>query len=220
MSFEYINQNSLEYVARKIQTVIAACEKSKESCSVMLTGGRSAERLYHAWAGLSDFNYLSKTTFFFSDERCVSPQSVDSNYALVMRTLFKNGVPPGCEVHRMQAEGQNLISAARRYESLLPDTLDVLLLSVGDDGHIASLFPMSDSLDETIQKVIPITGPKAPYQRLTITPPVIKSAEHTYVLAIGAAKIEIYNQVKSQTEAGVRFPATLVASATWFLGTE
>jgi len=90
----------------------------------------------------------------------------------------------------MQAEKQDLEKAAKAYETLLPNSIDILLLGIGEDGHIASLFPNSPQLQEQKRLCLPITGPKPPYKRLTVTPPLIKSAKTTYILAQGKEKVK------------------------------
>ena len=113
----------------------------QEECSVMLTGGRSAARLYKAWRDLPAFQQMIGVSFYFGDERCVPPDHAESNYGMAMQILFPNGVPTGCAVFRMEADATDQEAAALRYADLLPDLIDVLLLGVGEDGHIASSFP-------------------------------------------------------------------------------
>ena len=89
---------------------------------------------------------------------------------------------------RMEADATDQEAAALRYADLLPDLIDVLLLGVGEDGHIASLFHNNATLQERKRRVIPITGPKTPFERLTITPQVVTKARSVFVLATGSAK--------------------------------
>jgi len=142
--------------ATQIMAAVAQTCQARGTCSVMLTGGRSAAQLYEAWAGLPEFCQLHNVHFYFGDERCVPPDHPESNFGLAMRTLFKHGVPPACKVIRMAAEQADREAAAAAYEAQLPDKLDVLLLSVGEDGHIASLFPHSAALLETRRGVVPV----------------------------------------------------------------
>lgn len=205
--------------AQLIQDRINAVLLERRQCSVMLTGGRSAERLYMVWAEIPDFQQMTGVRFYFGDERCVPPDHPESNYGMVMHTLFNQGVPAGCSVFRIETDGIDREAAALRYDDLLPDKVDVLLLGVGEDGHIASLFPGSVVLKEVHRRVVSVTGPKPPHERLTITPPVIAQARSVFVLATGAAKAQIL--VKALQKAGDfdTIPARLVLNATWLLDT-
>jgi 6-phosphogluconolactonase len=195
-----------------------ACLRQGE-CSVMLTGGRSAERLYQAWRELPAFDQLQSIVFFFSDERCVPPDDPESNYGLVMRTLFARGVPAGCSVARIEAEDPDCESVALRYERLLPSKIDVLLLGVGEDGHIASLFPRGKPLEEQARKLVPVVGTKEPRARITVTPVVIAHASSVFVIANDEAKAAVARRVYVGGEDCHALPASLVREATWLLDT-
>ena len=183
----------------------------------MLTGGRSAERLYSEWRDIPEFKTLKAVSFYFGDERCVSPADSSSNYGMTMRTLFSNGLPLGCSVFRMEADELDLERVSLRYEELLPDKIDILLLSVGEDGHIASLFPGNVVLGESLRRVVPVVGPKTPFKRMTITPAVIASASLVFVLASGEQKAAIFRKIFSSSCDQVSLPACLVKDAVWLL---
>jgi 6-phosphogluconolactonase len=185
----------------------------------MLTGGRSAALLYEAWGSLAEFRQLKKVNFYFGDERCVPHDHSDSNYGLAMRTLFKRGVPPDCKVVRMVVEHADSEAAAAAYESQLPDRIDLLLLSVGEDGHIASIFPHSKILHEAKRRVAHVLVSKPPTERLTVTPLVIRQAAKIFVLAIGPIKAEVYRKALSEPRDIEALPARLALNATWFLET-
>lgn len=202
-----------------IQDSVAAILREEGRCRVALTGGRSAERLYLSWSELKKFRQLSGVSFYFSDERCVPPENRESNYGMTKRTLFQKGVPNDCAVFRMEADDTDHEAAARRYGETLPDELDILLLGVGDDGHIASLFPDSVALQEKHQRVLPICAPNAPYERLTITPSVIAQASSIFVLASGAAKAAVLRKATKNPSDFLSLPARLVLNATWLLDT-
>jgi len=188
-------------------------------CNLMLTGGRSAARLYAAWAGLPAFHESPGVDFYFGDERCVAPDNVESNYGLAMKTLFCRGVPKGCKVFRMEADDADREFAARRYANLLPRYMDVLLLGVGDDGHVASLFPRSPALKEHDRTVMPVVGPKASHERLTITPPVISGAEKVFVLATGDVKAGVLAAALRDTDDIESLPVRLALRGTWLVDT-
>jgi 6-phosphogluconolactonase len=198
---------------------VMAVSEVEGSCSVMLTGGRSAEALYSAWAKHPDFVKLRNVRFYFGDERCVPPADIASNFGLAMRTLFFRALPAECSISRMEAEDPDREGACLRYESLLPSKIDVLLLGVGEDGHIASLFPGGEALGERSRKVVPVTGNKEPRERMTITPVVIEQASSIFVLANGAEKAGVLQRVIASPEDFIALPACLARDATWLLDT-
>ena len=122
-----------------------------------------------------------KIKYYFGDERCVSPDHQDSNYGMVKRALFSNGIPKDCKVTRMKGEVANREAAVKNYEQMLPESIDVLLLSVGQDGHIASLFPLSNAQNAKNNISHFFCWPKTASERLTITPHVINSAKSTFL---------------------------------------
>lgn len=187
------------------------------SCGVMLTGGRSAERLYRAWAELPNFEKMHDVYFYFGDERCVPPDHLDSNYSLVMQSLFHRGVPTDCLIFRVEAEDSDREAAAWRYEKGLPGKIDVMLLGVGEDGHIASLFPGSTTLLETTRRVVPVTCPKIPHDRLTISPSVIADAKSIFVLASGSEKYQLLHRALDTPDEFNEIPARLVLGAVWLV---
>jgi len=202
--------------ARYVQSLVSNKSDLNDRCSVILTGGRSAGRLMRAWAELPEFEQMHNIDFFFGDERCVPPEHEESNFGLAMRTLFRFGIPKGCYVHRIEAESSDKDLAAKRYSELLPDCIDLLLLGVGEDGHIASLFPGSAALHET-RKVVAVTGPKPPAERITITPVVIGQSESIVVLASGEGKRAPLRDVLRSSPSVEQCPARLVQHATWLI---
>jgi len=188
-------------------------------CHVMLTGGRSAASFYSVWAASVDSpDDLRGMHFYFGDERCVPSDDSESNYSMAVNRLFPDGIPRGVQFHRMEADSLDLDDAACRYDDMLPEVIDVLLLSVGEDGHIASLFPHSAALHESTRTVVPITGPKSPHKRLTITPKVIQTARHVFVMAIGEQKKTVYKKAMQLPDDVDSIPARLVLDKTWIIG--
>lgn len=203
----------------RVRTIIDGALYSKGVCHIMLTGGRSAKQFYKAWADSgpppASFSGLE---FHFGDERCVPVDHPESNYRLASETLFSHGIPRNVRVHRMETDCPDLDGAADRYADNLPDSIDILLLSMGQDGHIASLFPHSSALKETRRRVVVIRGPKPPYERMTITPPVICSAQNVIVMALGAQKRMVYEQALRDPSDIDSIPARLVLNRTWIFG--
>ena len=121
---------------------------------VVLTGGSTPRAAYQGLVqAVHDVGLdLTETTFWFGDERCVPPDDERSNYLMVKQTLFE---PLGSANRPERAAHAGRAGAAegaeayeRELEAAGPPEFDLLLLGVGPDGHIASLFPDQPSLHE------------------------------------------------------------------------
>jgi 6-phosphogluconolactonase len=159
----------------------------------------------------------ARVQVYFNDERAVPPDHPESNYGMVRGALLSLVPIPAANVHRMEAERADLAAAAREYERQLPPALDVLVLGMGADGHTASLFPGSAALGERRRLVLPVTGTKAPLQRLTITAPVISSARSIGVIATGGDKAAMVARAIEGPTAPAEVPAQLARGGAWFL---
>ncbi|MDQ3951557.1 MAG: 6-phosphogluconolactonase, partial [Actinomycetota bacterium] len=106
--------------------------------SVVITGGGTAEAVYPELARAG--GDWSGVDVFLSDERCVPPDHLESNYGMAKRTLLDAVVPR--TVHRMKGEIDPQ-EAAALYDELVVDRFDLVVLGLGDDAHVAGLFPGS-----------------------------------------------------------------------------
>ena len=185
-----------------------------------LSGGRTPEAAYRLLASpeFRDRVPWERVHLYFADERDAPPTEPESNYWLVRKLLLEPaGVPPS-NVHRMKADAPDLDRAAREYEPLLEEPLDLLLLGVGEDGHTASLFPGSALLRERVRRVAAVyDSPKPPPPRLTITPPVIASARRVVALVTGPAKAEAVANALQGDLSVQQCPARLLREADWLL---
>jgi 6-phosphogluconolactonase len=198
-----------------INNAVSAVCKEKGGCSIMLTGGRSAERMYYEWADLLLAN--SSLSFYFGDERCVSPDDPESNYGLVMRSLFTSGLPNQYKMQRVHGEAGDIEAEAGRYDLLLPKVINVLLLSMGEDAHIASIFPADTSIHKKNHRVAVVTGPKPPNPRITITPKFIARAEKIFCLVTGSLKSAALANVFQDKGDAISIPAKLVSNGNWLI---
>jgi 6-phosphogluconolactonase len=163
---------------------------------VTLTGGSTPRVAYERAAGLRDD--WSGVDFWFTDERCVPPEDEFSNFGMAERALL--GRPEGATVHRMRGElGPE--DGAAAYENELeefgPQALDLILLGVGPDAHICSLFPGDDALGERERRVVGVETPgMAPLvPRITLTLPVVNASRRIVFLVTGEDKAEAVARV-------------------------
>ena len=205
-----------EVAAEVIGSSIAATISNLGACAVMLTGGNTAERLYRCWAKSSVLP-REGMRYFFGDERCVPPTHRDSNFGLAMRTLFARESAVSACVYRMEADDPDRDAAARRYEKLLPERIDILLLGMGTDGHVASLFPYSDALRSLERTVLPVQGPDSGHPRLSITGKVIANADEVFLLATGEEKGKVLAEAMKSPHDIMSLPVRMALNATWLL---
>ncbi len=165
--------------------------------SLVLTGGTTAGAAYEllaseAWRTRLDW---SRVTLYFGDERRVPPDDEGSCYRLVTETLLRGLRPAGVE--RMRGEEPDGDAEADRYGSLLPDRLDVTLLSMGEDGHCASLFPGSPQLAERERLCTTGLAPYPPHERITLTLPALERSRLVLILALGERKRDALARIRS-----------------------
>jgi 6-phosphogluconolactonase len=183
--------------------------------SLALAGGTTPKATYEALAGLPlDW---SAVDIFFGDERCVPADHEDSNYRMAKAALFDRIAIPSAQIHRMQGELSDRDAAARLYEAELPAELSVVVLGIGEDAHTASLFPGAEALREETRRVLPVTGPKPPPARLSLTPPALRAARVCVVLASGAGKAEPVRRALKDPVDIVSTPIQLARDGVWFL---
>jgi 6-phosphogluconolactonase len=174
--------------------------------SLVLTGGTTAGAAYGLLASAEWRDRLdwSQVTLYFGDERRVPPDDPESCYRLAAETLLTGVTPAGVE--RMRGEEPDGDAEAERYGALLPERLDVTLLSMGEDGHCASLFPGSPQLAERERLCTTGLAPYAPYERITLTLPALARSRLVLILALGERKREALARIR----AGERLPSAMV----------
>jgi 6-phosphogluconolactonase len=198
--------------------------------TIALSGGSTPRPLYELLASPA---YAERITWdrwhvFWSDERCVPSNHVDSNYRMAKESLLGHVPIPAHQIHRMRGEAQPR-QAAEEYEAELrlllqesPPAIDLILLGMGEDGHTASLFGNTDALQETERLVVANWVPHIQAYRITFTLPLINAARSVAFLVTDESKASILHQVlRPAATAGSGPPASLVhpTSGTlhWFL---
>lgn len=170
--------------------------------SVVITGGGTAEVVYPELARAG--GDWSGVDVFFSDERCVPPDDPASNYGMAKRTLLDVVAPR--TVHRMEGEIDPQ-EAAALYDELVVDAFDLVVLGLGEDAHVAGLFPGSPGLLEAASCVA-VDRPDG-MQGLSLTPPALLSGEFVIFVVAGAAKAEAVRRALAAEEDVMACPATL-----------
>jgi 6-phosphogluconolactonase len=164
-------------------------ESSRRGDEIVLTGGRTPGRAYELAAELQPD--WSRAGVWWGDERCVPPDDERSNFGLARRTLFDRLEAQPGRVHRIRGEDDPAVGAVSYERELRGTNLDLLLLGLGPDGHVASLFPNAPGLAETERLVIPAEPKLEPFvERVTLTPPALRGARRIVFLVTGEDKAE------------------------------
>jgi 6-phosphogluconolactonase len=172
---------------RSVGELIA--ERAGQGGSIVLTGGASVGDAYELAAGLQPD--WSQVSVWWGDERCVPPDDERSNYRLGKETLLDRLAVAPSAVHRMRGELEPS-AAADEYESALAGVdLELLLLGLGSDGHMASLFRGSPQAEVEDRRVTWGPAGLEPFvDRVTLTLPAINSAKRIVFLVAGEGKAD------------------------------
>ena len=197
---------TLTLVERFLRACSDAIEK-RSRFTFLLSGGKSPESFYRRLAGPDLQARLDwrKIHLFWGDERFVPPADSESNFGNAQaRLISKIDIPPG-NVHPVPTSEKSPEAAADRYESEMRrffdlsggafPAFDFILLGVGEDGHVASLFPGMRQLDELHRWVVPVLSVHLKTRRISVTLPVINSGREIVVLAAGNRKTNIVREI-------------------------
>jgi 6-phosphogluconolactonase len=203
-----VAERAAALLARLIDDALAA----RGGAHVALAGGTTPAGAYAllrpaSWEGVE---------LWFGDERCVGPDDPESNYRMAAATLL--GHAGGALVHRIEGE-RGAEQAADAYDSLVRDrvaaggdgipSFDVVVLGIGEDGHVASLFPGNPALDVRGRAAIPVhDAPKPPPDRVSLTLEVLRAAPSCVLLASGSGKSEALARMRGDADPAV--PASLL----------
>jgi 6-phosphogluconolactonase len=155
--------------------------------SIVLTGGSTPKQAYELAAQLEPD--WSKTELWWGDERCVPPDDENSNYGMAKQALLDRLAAQPRAVHRMRGElGKD--AGADEYEREVAEAkLDLVLLGMGPDGHVASLYPNQWTLDERDRLVVGCHAHLEPYvDRISLTIPALRSGGDVLFLITGDDK--------------------------------
>jgi 6-phosphogluconolactonase len=162
-------------------------DQARRGGSIVLTGGSSPGDAYRRAAALEPD--WSRVTLWWGDERCVPPEDERSNFRLAKETLLDLLSTPPHTIHRIRGEAPPSEAAAELDAALADVTLDFLLLGLGPDGHMASLFPGSPQLDVTDRRATDGPAGLEPWvHRVTFTVPVIQAANRVVFIVTGEGK--------------------------------
>jgi 6-phosphogluconolactonase len=176
-------------------------KQSPSEVHIALTGGRAGEQITQLL--IKEIGDRPHVHLWFSDERFVPAGDPQRNDRIVPQDL-------AARVHRVasSSEVENAQTAATSYAAELHQftttrfcadntIMDVTLLSIGPDGHVASLFPGHAGLDATGGVIAITDSPKPPAQRITWTYPTLNASRHVWLIATGEDKQQAVDALRA-----------------------
>lgn len=235
-----------EVAAERITSLIERAIGTRGSAAISLTGGDTPDLLYQfladakrPWRGRIDW---SRMHLFWGDERAVPPDDPRSNFGLADRLLIRHVPMPPTQLFRMRGE-LPASEAGRLYDQLLrarraetaERLFDVMLLGIGENAHIASIFPDSPlfvrgptgsaphdtegqtasgaNLSSPQQLATGIFVPEISQWRITMTPPALLDSAAIIMIASGPAKADAIAAAIERRLDVARYPAQLLREA-------
>jgi 6-phosphogluconolactonase len=188
--------------------------------TLCLTGGSTPARTYELLAERFRLSVdWKEVQFFWGDERCVAPNDQASNFGMANRTMLSQLELRPDQVHRMRGEDAPA-EGAREYEQQLRahfgledgefPRFDLILLGLGENVHIASLFPGIPALHERERLAVAVEVDAPQRHRITLTPPVLNNAAHVIFLVEGQHKAAAVKSAIEGPRDPDRFPAQIV----------
>lgn len=204
--YRFATDHELAAAAAKRWVIRLGRLGAETPCHVALSGGRITEKFFESiveQCKRSDCS-LDHLHFFWADERCVPPSDAASNFRIAKQLLFEPLEIRPSQTHRIQGEIAKELAVERaisEVRDVVPlngekqPVFDMVFLGMGEDGHVASLFP-NEPADVVSNPAIyrSVSAAKPPPIRVTLGYAAIATAKEVWVLASGTGKEEAFHK--------------------------
>lgn len=215
-NFELINFDNADELARAAARAwaaeVEAAARSGKTMSVALSGGRITQKFFAETVASAKARSISFDCvhFFWADERCVPPTDPESNFKMAKELLFDPLKIVADKIHRLHGEDApadavkkaeaDLFGIVGKNNSGQP-VLDLIFLGMGEDGHVASLFPDAPAklMDISVPFLVVENSPKPPPTRISLSYKTIFAAKNIWILASGNGKATALRESLSST---------------------
>ncbi|NMC39083.1 MAG: 6-phosphogluconolactonase [Bacteroidales bacterium] len=205
----------------------------RRAFSIALSGGTTPRLLFTVLGDHFGSSVSWKNVhIFWVDERCVPPEDTESNYGMTKAVLLDKIKIPDRNVHRIKGENDPA-NEALRYAAVMKGVAeteegytfpDIVLLGVGEDGHVASIFPGNENLFNTDVPCHVTRHPETGQNRITISGKVINNARNIFFMVTGESKAEIIRSIFEDETNSKPVPASFVrpaeGTAVWYIDRE
>jgi 6-phosphogluconolactonase len=206
-----------EALALRVKEGVERAVSENRLYSIVLSGGETASNVYRQFAerGFSKQPWES-IHLFWTDERCVPPESGESNFGIAYHSFLKFISIPEKNIHRMRGEADPDIESIRyarevqehlALRSNSKNFFDLVFLGIGTDGHTASLFPGQEEIMKTPSLCQMARHPETGQKRITLTPTAIKRSGCIIYHVIGQKKSKIVSELVLESTQIKNYPA-------------
>jgi 6-phosphogluconolactonase len=207
-----------EFAVDKWIEIATQSVTEKGKFTAALSGGRTPITFYQKLSVCPHPLSWDKTHIFLADERFVPPDDQASNYRMIKENLLSRIAIPKENVHPILTEDITIEGSAEKYAADMRTffkignndipVFDLIILGIGTDGHTASLFPGTASLQEAKRLAIPVFTDKSPTERISLTLGVINNAKNICFLVHGEGKADAIKAILEDKASAL--PAALV----------
>lgn len=172
--------------------------------ALAISGGSTPIKMFNLFADNKDIDWAN-VDIFWADERFVPAEDDNNNYKSAFKAFLNKVNIPGINIHRVKTDLADARQAAKDYQDQIIKVFnienrqipqfDLIILGMGDDGHIASIFPKSLNLIDNNCLACPIRLDHIPFERITLTAKVVQNAKKILVLISGQKKAEMVKDV-------------------------
>ena len=211
ISFSKENQIYEEFVTNYLMVEVKKNINIKNYCNFIITGGQTAKSLYKYWDEFKPWPH-NKVRYCLSDERTVKTSSELSNYRMIKKILFKNKKNINNLFNIYQKDKMENISY--NLDKYLLEGIDLTLLSLGNDGHFASIFPDTGQIYKP-GNIINTFGNET--NRYSISSSIIKKSKKIFVLVSGVSKARALKKIFRSDGNIDKYPAKVLIKSKWLL---
>ncbi len=210
-----LDKKAVAVLASEISSIL----KKQNRAVLCIPGGRSVVGIFSLLRNERRIPWRN-VHIFMADERRVPVTDAESNFALANKTfiasLVKQQLLPESNVHPFVLKGSAADSVKSYNREFMKQSgrCDIVLLSSGEDGHVASLYPSHPSIrDSSAGYILVGNSPKPPAKRISMSSKLIASSKVAIILFFGDAKRDAYRAFKSKTATVLSCPAKLALKA-------
>jgi len=198
------------YLLKEWTRIVELSVKDHGKCTVALSGGKTPIEFYSRLSHFAEFDQWHRVHLFQVDERFVPSDDKESNFRTIKENLLDYVPIPPANVHPVRTRHENVLVATEEYKhgllyffNVKPHEMprfDLIILGCGEDGHVGSLHPHLDGLEDPNRLCVPVTDDYFKEERVSLSLAVINNARHIMVMVQGERKAAILKRILEDKE--------------------